>query len=132
MGRIGGYPLNPIAACRHSLRGRRIPGRYVISAKLTLRRDLGIFQQEPPFHASNFHSLCRSGAWPCRVGHDQPGRGRVNLIRWDGNGYCQVWDQGIPTKPFPSDYKTVSAPVPTLVEALAVKEHLLRKRVCAF
>jgi len=28
--------------------------------------------------------------------------------------------------------KTVNAKVPTLVEALAVKEHLLRKRVCAF
>lgn len=28
--------------------------------------------------------------------------------------------------------KSVSAKVPTLAEALAVKEHLLRKRVCAF
>jgi hypothetical protein len=61
-----------------------------------------------------------------------PAEAAFHLIRWDGNGYCQVWDQGIPTKPFPSDYKTVSTPVPTVVEALAVKEHLLRKRVCAF
>jgi hypothetical protein len=61
-----------------------------------------------------------------------PAEAAFHLIRWDGSGYCQVWDQGIPTKPFPSDYKTVSAKVPTLVEALAVKEHLLRKRVCAF
>ena len=61
-----------------------------------------------------------------------PAEAAFHLIRWDGSGYCEVWDLGIPTKPFPSDYKTVSAPVPTVVEALAVKEHLLRKRVCAF
>jgi len=61
-----------------------------------------------------------------------PAEAAFHLIRWDVTGYCQVWDQGIATKPFPSDYKTVSAKVPTLVEALAVKEHLLRKRVCTF
>jgi hypothetical protein len=61
-----------------------------------------------------------------------PAEAAFHLIRWDVTGYCQVWDQGIATKPFPSDYKTVGAKVPTPVEALAVKEHLLRKRVCAF
>lgn len=61
-----------------------------------------------------------------------PAEAAFHLIRWDGTGYCQVWDQNIPTKPFPADYKTVSAPVPTLVEALAVKEHMLRKGKCAF
>jgi hypothetical protein len=75
--------------------------------------------------------LRRGRPRPCRVGRD-PAEAAFHPIRWDGSGYCQVWDQGIPTKPFPSDYKTVSAKVPTLVEALAVKEHLLRKRVCAF
>ncbi|MGA7996970.1 MAG: hypothetical protein WCA28_18985 [Bradyrhizobium sp.] len=61
-----------------------------------------------------------------------PAEAAFHLIRWEGTGYCQVWDQTIPTKPFPSDYRTVSAPVPTLVEALAVKEHMLRKGKCAF
>ena len=61
-----------------------------------------------------------------------PAQAGFHLIRWDGNGYCQVWDESIPTTPFPADYKTVSKPVPTLIEALAVKEHLLRKRACAF
>jgi hypothetical protein len=32
----------------------------------------------------------------------------------------------------PSDYKTVSRPVPTFVSALSVKEKLMRKRVCTF
>ena len=55
-----------------------------------------------------------------------------HLVRWDDTGFCQVWDQGLPIKPFRSDYKTVSAPVPTLVEALAVKEGLLRRGKCKF
>jgi hypothetical protein len=61
-----------------------------------------------------------------------PAQAAFHLIRWDGTGFCQVWDEGVPTKPFPSDYKTVSAPVPTLVEALAVKESLMRKGACKF
>jgi hypothetical protein len=55
-----------------------------------------------------------------------------HLIRWDGTGFCQAWDQSLPIRPFPSDYRTISAPVPTLVEALAVKEGLLRKGKCKF
>jgi hypothetical protein len=61
-----------------------------------------------------------------------PAQASFNLIRWHGTGFCQVWDHSIPTTPFPSDYRTVSAPVPTLVEALAVKETLLRKGRCSF
>ena len=61
-----------------------------------------------------------------------PAQAAFHLIRWHGTGFCQVWDQSIPTKPFPSDYRTVSAPVPTLLEALAVKEGLLRRGTCAF
>jgi hypothetical protein len=59
-----------------------------------------------------------------------PAQAAFHLIRWDGTGFCQVWDEGIPTRPFPSDYRKVSARVPTLVEALAVKEHLMRKGAC--
>ena len=61
-----------------------------------------------------------------------PAQAAFHLIRWDGTGFCQVWDQSIPTKPFPSDYKTISAPVPTLIEALGVKQGLLRKGICTF
>jgi hypothetical protein len=59
-----------------------------------------------------------------------PAQAAFHLIRWHGTGFCQVWDDGIPTKPFPSDYKRVSAQVPTLLEALTVKEHLVRKGAC--
>jgi hypothetical protein len=53
-----------------------------------------------------------------------------HLIKWDGTGICQVWDNGVPTKPFPSDYKAVSKPVPTFEAALAVKAGLMKKGVC--
>ena len=77
--------------------------------------------------------LCAaSGLGLAALAATSPAEAAFHLIRWDGSGYCEVWDQGIPTKPLASDYKTVGAPVPTFVEALAVKEHLLRKRVCAF
>ena len=53
-----------------------------------------------------------------------------HLIKWDGTGICQVWDDGVPTKPFPSDYKAVSKPVPTFEAALAAKDGLMKKGVC--
>jgi hypothetical protein len=61
-----------------------------------------------------------------------PAEAGYHLIRWHGTGFCQIWDEGIPTTPFPSDYHAVSATVPTLVEAMAIKEGLLRKHACTF
>jgi hypothetical protein len=65
--------------------------------------------------------------------HSVPGREspRVpNRIRWEGTGVCQVWDQSIPTKPVPSNYRSVSKPVPTFAAALAVKDGMLKKGTC--
>jgi hypothetical protein len=59
-----------------------------------------------------------------------PAEAAFNLIRWEGTGVCQVWDQSIPTKPFPSNYKTVSKPVATFGDALAVKDGMLKKGAC--
>lgn len=59
-----------------------------------------------------------------------PANAAFHLIRWDGTGVCQVWDAGIPTKPFPSNYKMVSKPVPTFAAALAVKDGMLKKGKC--
>ena len=61
-----------------------------------------------------------------------PAEAAFHLIRWQDTGFCQVWDQSIPTTPFPSNYRTVSAELPTLVEAIAAKEGLLRKGTCKF
>lgn len=53
-----------------------------------------------------------------------------HLIRWQGTGICQIWDESIPIKPFPSDYKMVSKPVPTIVAAMAVKDRMMKKGAC--
>ena len=59
-----------------------------------------------------------------------PAEAAFHLIRWEGTGVCQVWDQSIPTKPIPSNYKTVSKPVPTFAAALAVKDGMLKTGAC--
>ena len=59
-----------------------------------------------------------------------PAEAAFHLIRWEGTGVCQVWDQSIPTKPVPANYKTVSKPVPTFAAALAMKDGMLKKGAC--
>ena len=61
-----------------------------------------------------------------------PANAAFHLIRWQGNGFCQVWDESIPTTPWPADYTVVSESVPTFVEALALKEGLIRAGTCTF
>ena len=59
-----------------------------------------------------------------------PAQAAFHLIKWSGTGICQVWDESVPTKPFPSDYRVVSKPVPTFDGALAVKTGLMKRGVC--
>lgn len=59
-----------------------------------------------------------------------PAEAAFHLIRWEGTGICQVWDDSIPTKPFPANYKTVSKHVATFGDAIAVKDHMLKKGSC--
>ena len=61
-----------------------------------------------------------------------PAEAAFHLIRWDGTGACQIWDTSIPTQPIPSNYKTVSKPVPTFAAALAVKDGMLKRGACKF
>lgn len=67
-----------------------------------------------------------------RVCRGRPAAAAFHLIRWHGSGFCQVWDESIPTAPWPSDYITVSESVPAFVEALALKEGLIRAGICTF
>ena len=55
-----------------------------------------------------------------------------HIIRWQGNGFCQIWDEGVPTWPWPSDYVRVSASVPTFTDALAMTAGMVTTRECAF
>jgi hypothetical protein len=59
-----------------------------------------------------------------------PAQAAFHLIKWSGTGICQVWDDSVPTKPFPANYTAVSRPVPTFDAALAVKSGLMKRGVC--
>jgi hypothetical protein len=61
-----------------------------------------------------------------------PAQAQYSLIRWDGTGFCQIWDNSIPTRPFPSNYMTVGVGLPTFSEALEVKNDLMRTGTCNF
>ena len=52
------------------------------------------------------------------------------MIRWDTTGVCQIWDNAVPTGPFPSNYKTVSHSQPTFMDALAAKDKLFHAAKC--
>ena len=53
-----------------------------------------------------------------------------HLIKWSGTNICQVWDNGIPTKPFPAKYKPVSKLCRPSPPRSAVKAGLMKKGVC--
>ena len=61
-----------------------------------------------------------------------PAEAAFHLIRWEGTGVCQIWDQSVPGKPIPASYKTVSKPVATFAGALAMKDGMLKKGSCKF
>ena len=61
-----------------------------------------------------------------------PAQAGYHLIRWQGTGLCQIWDEGIPTTPFPADYHRVSATVPTFLDALTLKDHALKNGHCTW
>ena len=54
-----------------------------------------------------------------------------HLIRWSDTGFCQVWDEGVPTVPWPGNYTVVSMTVPTFLDALNVKNGMLATGACA-
>jgi hypothetical protein len=59
-----------------------------------------------------------------------PANAAFHLIKWSGNDLCQIWDETVPTTPWPSNYTAVSKPVPTFDAAMAVKTGLMKKGVC--
>jgi hypothetical protein len=55
-----------------------------------------------------------------------------HLIRWSDTGFCQIWDEGIPTQPWPGNYTIASMTVPTFLDALNVKNGMLATGACSF
>jgi len=62
-----------------------------------------------------------------------PAEASYHLIRWQDTGFCQIWDESIPTAPWPSNYVViVGSEVPTFGDALVYKDGMLRSGACSF
>jgi hypothetical protein len=61
-----------------------------------------------------------------------PADADFHVIRWQDTGVCQVWDPGTPMFPWPVHYTAVTHKLPTLTQAMAAKDALVRKGACKF
>ena len=52
-----------------------------------------------------------------------------SIIRWT-SGFCQVWNNSTPWKPFPNDYKTGRKTFKTFGDAMAARRQLIARRQC--
>jgi hypothetical protein len=61
-----------------------------------------------------------------------PAQAGYYVIRWDNTGICQIWNEDLQQKPlhWPSDYKVVSKPLPTLTGAMSVQQKMRMERQC--
>jgi hypothetical protein len=55
-----------------------------------------------------------------------------HLIRWSDTGFFQIWDEGIPTTPWPGNYMVVSVTMPTFLDVLTIKSNMLATGACSF
>jgi hypothetical protein len=63
----------------------------------------------------------------------RPADAAYHLIRWQDSGFCQIWDENVPSVPYPSNYTVIQGSVtPTFGDALVLKDGLLRSGACAF
>ncbi|WP_448030121.1 hypothetical protein [Bradyrhizobium liaoningense] len=61
-----------------------------------------------------------------------PAEASYHLIRWQDTGFCQIWDESIPTTPWPAGYHRASDSVPTFIDALALKDGALKAGHCTW
>jgi hypothetical protein len=62
-----------------------------------------------------------------------PAEAGFHLIRWQDSGFCQIWDESVPTAPWPTNYHViVGSEVPTFGDALVFKDGMLRSGTCSF
>ena len=63
----------------------------------------------------------------------RPADAAYHLIRWQDSGFCQIWDENVPSVPYPSNYTVIQGSVaPTFGHALVLKDGMLRSGACAF
>jgi hypothetical protein len=62
-----------------------------------------------------------------------PAEASFHVIRWQDTGFCQIWDQSVPTVPYPGNYTVmINSEVPTFGDALVLKDGMLRNGSCSF
>ena len=59
-----------------------------------------------------------------------PAEAAFHLIRWQDTGFCQIWDENVPSTPWPANYVVLSGQMPTFGDALVYKDSLLRNGTC--
>jgi hypothetical protein len=79
-------------------------------------------------------ALCAfAGIGVAALAAPSPAEAAFHLIRWQDTGFCQIWDQSIPTAPYPGNFSVIpGSEVPTFVDALMFKDGLLRSGTCSF
>ncbi|SDJ35738.1 MULTISPECIES: hypothetical protein [Bradyrhizobium] len=79
-------------------------------------------------------SLCAVAAVGCTaLAASSPAEAAFHLIRWQDSGFCQIWDESIPTAPWPLNYVVIiGSEVPTFGDALVFKDALLHDGTCSF
>lgn len=61
-----------------------------------------------------------------------PANADYSLIRWHDTGYCEIWDNSIPTQPIATNYTTIGIWLQTFGDALKAKSDLTRNGTCSF
>ena len=62
----------------------------------------------------------------------RPAKADYSLIRWQDTGYCEIWDNNIPTQPWSTNYATIGSWLQAFPDALKAKSDLTRTGVCRF
>jgi hypothetical protein len=113
----------------------RCPGRITARRRTssTLAEAAGYFKTGAIIIMRRISILCAAaGLAVTALAATSPAQAGFHVIRWHDTGFCQIWDNSIPTRPWPANYTTVTHRLPTFGSALAVKNVMLRHRHCAF
>lgn len=77
-------------------------------------------------------TLCAAAGLALAALATSPAQASYQLLHWDQSGFCQVWNNDWTIKPFPSDFKKVGKPLPTITAALDAKNGMVTKGKCKF
>jgi hypothetical protein len=96
-------------------------------------RKRNVISKQERLNMRRISTLCAAaGIAFTALAATSPAKADFHLIRWNDTGFCQIWNDSIPTTPFWSNYSVVSREVPTFVHALYVKDRMLHTGRCAY